>query len=118
MFSHHDKVYVTQAVTAVAGGHRSPAYTSTLHAASVIMQTEGPLAFWKGNAANVVRVFPYAAAQMAMNDLLKRQFMSLVRFGGSQWILASESHACRCRILTFFVFSMYLDSAVLLVCQL
>jgi solute carrier family 25 (mitochondrial phosphate transporter), member 23/24/25/41 len=43
------------------------------------MQSEGLLAFWKGNAANAVRVFPYAAAQLAMNDLLKRQLMPVVR---------------------------------------
>ncbi len=33
---------------------------------------EGFLAFWKGNGANVVRIFPYSAAQMAANDQYKR----------------------------------------------
>ena len=33
---------------------------------------EGFLSFWKGNGVNVVRVFPYAAAQLASNDSYKR----------------------------------------------
>lgn len=30
------------------------------------------LAFWKGNGANVIRIFPYSAAQLAANDTYKR----------------------------------------------
>lgn len=33
---------------------------------------EGALAFWKGNSLNVVRIFPYSAAQLASNDMYKR----------------------------------------------
>jgi len=33
---------------------------------------EGILAFWKGNGANVIRIFPYSAAQLAANDQYKR----------------------------------------------
>lgn len=33
---------------------------------------EGILAFWKGNGANVIRIFPYSAAQLAANDTYKR----------------------------------------------
>jgi solute carrier family 25 (mitochondrial phosphate transporter), member 23/24/25/41 len=33
---------------------------------------EGLLAFWKGNGANVIRIFPYSAAQLAANDTYKR----------------------------------------------
>jgi Mitochondrial carrier protein len=33
---------------------------------------EGVLAFWKGNGANVIRIFPYSAAQLAANDTYKR----------------------------------------------
>lgn len=33
---------------------------------------EGILAFWKGNGANVIRIFPYSAAQLAANDQHKR----------------------------------------------
>lgn len=29
-------------------------------------------AFWKGNATNVVRIFPYSAAQLMANDQYKR----------------------------------------------
>lgn len=30
------------------------------------------LAFWKGNGTNVIRVAPYAAAQLSSNDFYKR----------------------------------------------
>ena len=33
---------------------------------------EGLLAFWKGNGANVIRIFPYSAAQLGSHDLYKR----------------------------------------------
>lgn len=33
---------------------------------------EGFLAFWKGNGVNIVRIFPYSAAQLAANDSYKR----------------------------------------------
>lgn len=37
-----------------------------------LSREEGALAFWKGNGVNVIRVFPYAAAQLASNDSYKR----------------------------------------------
>jgi solute carrier family 25 (mitochondrial phosphate transporter), member 23/24/25/41 len=36
------------------------------------IREEGVLAFWKGNGANVIRIFPYSAAQLAANDTYKR----------------------------------------------
>jgi len=30
------------------------------------------LAFWKGNGVNIIRIFPYSAAQLASNDSYKR----------------------------------------------
>ena len=44
------------------------------HSASPLTpcREEGFLSFWKGNGVNVVRVFPYAAAQLASNDSYKR----------------------------------------------
>ena len=33
---------------------------------------EGIVAFWKGNGTNLIRVFPYAAAQLSSNDFYKR----------------------------------------------
>lgn len=33
---------------------------------------EGFLAFWKGNGVNIIRIFPYSAAQLAANDSYKR----------------------------------------------
>lgn len=41
-------------------------------AAVKIFREEGVLAFWKGNGVNIVRIFPYAAAQLSTNDFYKR----------------------------------------------
>lgn len=30
------------------------------------------LAFWKGNGTNIIRIFPYSAAQLSANDFYKR----------------------------------------------
>ncbi len=38
----------------------------------MLFREEGLLAFWKGNGANVIRIFPYSAAQLAANDTYKR----------------------------------------------
>ncbi len=40
------------------------------------LREEGLLAFWKGNSANVVRIFPYSAAQLMSNDYYKRLLAS------------------------------------------
>lgn len=40
---------------------------------------EGLRAFWKGNSANVVRIFPYSAAQLMANDYYKRLLASQAR---------------------------------------
>ncbi|KAG2438672.1 hypothetical protein HXX76_005219 [Chlamydomonas incerta] len=37
-----------------------------------IIREEGFLAFWKGNGVNIIRIFPYSAAQLASNDTYKR----------------------------------------------
>jgi solute carrier family 25 phosphate transporter 23/24/25/41 len=38
-----------------------------------IYREEGLRSFWKGNGTNVIRVAPYAAAQLSSNDFYKRQ---------------------------------------------
>ena len=30
------------------------------------------VAFWKGNGTNIIRIFPYSAAQLSANDFYKR----------------------------------------------
>ena len=30
-------------------------------------------AFWKGNGTNIIRIFPYSAAQLSANDFFKRR---------------------------------------------
>ncbi|PNH02235.1 putative envelope ADP,ATP carrier protein, chloroplastic [Tetrabaena socialis] len=58
---------------AVAGPGTSPtAYTGLFQAGSKIIREEGFWAFWKGNGVNIVRIFPYSAAQLAANDTYKR----------------------------------------------
>lgn len=47
-------------------------YTGVLQAARKILLEEGVRAFWKGNGTNIIRIFPYSAAQLAANDQYKR----------------------------------------------
>lgn len=70
-----DRIKLLFQVQAVAlpGTHTSqPAYTGVLQAARKILHEEGALAFWKGNGTNILRIFPYSAAQMSSNDQYKR----------------------------------------------
>jgi solute carrier family 25 phosphate transporter 23/24/25/41 len=39
---------------------------------------EGFFAFWKGNGVNIIRIFPYSAAQLAANDSYKRLLAGVV----------------------------------------
>jgi hypothetical protein len=60
-------------VQAVASsGTSATAYTGVGQAAAKIFREEGFLAFWKGNGVNIIRIFPYSAAQLAANDSYKR----------------------------------------------
>eukprot|EP00195_Chlamydomonas_chlamydogama_P017277 CAMPEP_0202901560 /NCGR_PEP_ID=MMETSP1392-20130828/14325_1 /ASSEMBLY_ACC=CAM_ASM_000868 /TAXON_ID=225041 /ORGANISM="Chlamydomonas chlamydogama, Strain SAG 11-48b" /LENGTH=304 /DNA_ID=CAMNT_0049588141 /DNA_START=206 /DNA_END=1120 /DNA_ORIENTATION=- len=68
-----DRIKLLFQVQAVASSGTSPtAYTGVLQAGSKILREEGVLAFWKGNGINIVRIFPYSAAQLAANDSYKR----------------------------------------------
>jgi len=68
-----DRIKLLFQVQAVpSSGEKAGAYTSVRQAGLRIYREEGFLAFWKGNGANVVRIFPYSAAQMAANDQYKR----------------------------------------------
>lgn len=48
----------------------------------VCCREEGFLAFWKGNGVNIIRIFPYSAAQLAANDSYKRVLAGLWGEGG------------------------------------
>jgi len=63
-------LFQVQAMAAAGTGGR--AYTGLGQAFVKIMREEGVLAFWKGNGTNIVRIFPYSAAQLAANDQYKR----------------------------------------------
>jgi hypothetical protein len=47
----------------------------------VSYREEGFLAFWKGNGVNIIRIFPYSAAQLAANDSYKRLLAGVIAGG-------------------------------------
>eukprot|EP00878_Enallax_costatus_P040744 GHUV01047106.1.p1 GENE.GHUV01047106.1~~GHUV01047106.1.p1 ORF type:complete len:202 (+),score=47.32 GHUV01047106.1:533-1138(+) len=68
-----DRIKLLFQVQAVASsGTSANAYTGVGQAAAKIFREEGFLAFWKGNGVNIIRIFPYSAAQLAANDSYKR----------------------------------------------
>ena len=56
-----------------SSGTTATAYTGVGQAAAKIWQEEGVRAFWKGNGVNIIRIFPYSAAQLMANDKYKRR---------------------------------------------
>ena len=68
-----DRIKLLFQVQAVpTSGTSSTAYTGVGQAAAKIVREEGVRAFWKGNGTNIIRIFPYSAAQLAANDQYKR----------------------------------------------
>uniref|UniRef100_A0A061SE49 Solute carrier family 25 (Mitochondrial phosphate transporter), member 23/24/25/41 n=1 Tax=Tetraselmis sp. GSL018 TaxID=582737 RepID=A0A061SE49_9CHLO len=65
-------LFQVQAV--VSPSSTAVSYTGIWQAALKILREEGALAFWKGNGTNIIRIFPYSAAQLAANDQYKRVF--------------------------------------------
>jgi len=67
-----DRIKLLFQVQAMEGaGTSATAYTGIGQAFAKIYREEGVLAFWKGNGVNVIRVAPYAAAQLSSNDFYK-----------------------------------------------
>ena len=67
-----DRIKLLFQVQAMEGaGVSGTAYTGVGQAFVKIYKEEGIFAFWKGNGVNVIRVAPYAAAQLSSNDLYK-----------------------------------------------
>lgn len=50
---------------------KAPKYTSILQTLALVSKEEGPLALWKGNGANVLRVIPVYGLKFAFNDTFK-----------------------------------------------
>lgn len=68
-----DRIKLLFQVQAVpSSGTTATAYTGVWQAASKILREEGVAAFWKGNGTNIIRIFPYSAAQLMSNDQYKR----------------------------------------------
>lgn len=64
---------LTLSLKAVASsGTSSTAYTGVWQSIVKIFREESLLSFWKGNGTNVIRIFPYSAAQLMANDQYKR----------------------------------------------
>eukprot|EP00210_Caulerpa_lentillifera_P004134 g3940.t1 len=55
-----------------SSGTSSTAYTGVWQSIVKIFKEESLLSFWKGNGTNVIRIFPYSAAQLMANDQYKR----------------------------------------------
>ena len=55
-----------------SAGTSATAYTGVGQAGLKIFREEGVAAFWKGNGTNIIRIFPYSAAQLTSNDQYKR----------------------------------------------
>ncbi|KAK9829011.1 hypothetical protein WJX72_003396 [[Myrmecia] bisecta] len=68
-----DRIKLLFQVQAVASsGTAAGTYTGVWQSANKIYREEGVKAFWKGNSANVVRIFPFSASQLMFNDYYKR----------------------------------------------
>ena len=48
-----------------------PKYTSILQTIALVSAEEGPLALWRGNGANVMRVIPVYGLKFGFNDTFK-----------------------------------------------
>jgi hypothetical protein len=53
------------------GDLTKPKYTGISQATLTVIREEGPLALWKGNGANVLRVIPVYGLKFAFNDSIK-----------------------------------------------
>ncbi|KAK9823162.1 hypothetical protein WJX72_000767 [[Myrmecia] bisecta] len=72
-----DRIKLLFQVQAVASsGASAGAYTGVWQSARKIYREEGFKAFWKGNSANIARIFPYSASQLMFNDYYKRWLAS------------------------------------------
>lgn len=64
-----DRIKLLMQVQAL--GENKAAYTGVGQALVKIAKEEGVLAYWKGNGTNIIRIFPYSAAQFAAHDTYK-----------------------------------------------
>jgi len=75
-------------------------YTGILDCAGRTLTNEGPLSFWRGNTANILRYFPTQALNFAFKDKIKQAFKvdkkdsTVTKFGKnilSGWVAGSLS---------------------------
>ena len=70
----------------MSGDVLKPKYTGIMQTIWLVSREEGPLALWKGNGANVLRVIPVYGLKFAFNDSLK----TLVAGPGKKRLNTSE----------------------------
>jgi len=58
----------------IKSGRLDRPYTGVVDCTVRVMKTEGPVAFWRGNTANVIRYFPTQALNFAFKDMIKNAF--------------------------------------------
>ncbi len=58
----------------IKSGHLDRKYTGMTDCFSRVVKTEGTLALWRGNVANVIRYFPTQALNFAFRDQFKKTF--------------------------------------------
>jgi solute carrier family 25 (adenine nucleotide translocator) protein 4/5/6/31 len=89
-------------------GRLDKPYKGIADCSSRVMASEGFVAFWRGNLANVIRYFPTQALNFAFKDYFKSLFgYSKDRDGYTKWFLgnlASGGAAGACSL--FFVYSL------------
>jgi len=83
-------------------------YKGIVDCSARVMKTEGFVAFWRGNLANVIRYFPTQALNFAFKDYFKKLFgFNKDKDGYAKWFvgnLASGGAAGACSL--FFVYSL------------
>jgi len=92
----------------IKSGRLSEPYKGIVDCSRRVLAEEGVVAFWRGNAANVIRYFPTQALNFAFKDQFKRMFgFNKNKDGYWKWFagnLASGGAAGACSL--FFVYSL------------
>lgn len=70
------KLMVQNQSEMIKAGRLDRPYNGVIDCTARTLKSEGPLAFWRGNTANIVRYFPTQALNFAFKDTIKAMFSS------------------------------------------